>query len=87
MISGWVFFFRFMRFVGFNVYQVRNLVAPFGAQLLKKCGGSRLTFCFDKKSEIINRVEFTEASGDVTVIQFKDMVLNRDIDDKLFKIN
>lgn len=48
---------------------------------------SRLTFCFDKKSEIINRVEFTEASGDVTVIQFKDMVLNRDIDDKLFKIN
>ena len=47
----------------------------------------RLTFCFDKQSEIISRVEFVEAAGDVTVIQFKDMVLNQDVDEKLIKIN
>lgn len=37
---------------------------------------SMLTFYFGKESNIINKVEITEASGDVTLIQFYDMKIN-----------
>ena len=35
-----------------------------------------LTFYFSKNDNIINKVEMTEASGDVTTIQFYDMKIN-----------
>ena len=35
-----------------------------------------LTFYFGKESNIISKVEMTEASGDVTLIQFYDMKIN-----------
>ncbi len=37
---------------------------------------SMLTFYFAKSNNIINKVEMTEASGDVTTIQFYDMKIN-----------
>lgn len=37
---------------------------------------SMLTFYFAKSTNIINKVEMTEASGDVTTIQFYDMKIN-----------
>ena len=37
---------------------------------------SILTFYFAKSNNIINKVEMTEASGDVTTIQFYDMKIN-----------
>lgn len=37
---------------------------------------STLTFYFGKADNIINRVEMTEAGGDVTTIQFYDMKIN-----------
>ena len=35
-----------------------------------------LTFYFDKQTNVINKVEMTEAGGDVTTIQFFDMKIN-----------
>ena len=35
-----------------------------------------LTFYFDKKTNVINKVEMTEAGGDLTTIQFYDMKIN-----------
>ena len=37
---------------------------------------SMLTFYFSKNNNVINKVEMTEASGDVTLIQFYDMKIN-----------
>ena len=37
---------------------------------------SMLTFYFAKSTNIINKVEMTEASGDLTTIQFYDMKIN-----------
>lgn len=37
---------------------------------------SKLTFFFSKENNIINKVEMTEANGDVTMIQFYDMIIN-----------
>lgn len=37
---------------------------------------SMLTFYFEKDKNIINKVEFTEAGGDVTIIQFIDIKIN-----------
>ena len=37
---------------------------------------SMLTFYFSKDSNVINKVEMLEASGDVTTIQFFDMKIN-----------
>ena len=45
---------------------------------------SQLVFRFDKKTEVINRVEFIEAGGDVTVIQFMDTQLNKPIEERYF---
>lgn len=47
---------------------------------------SMLAFRFDKKSNLVCGVEFTEISGDVTNIQFKDMVVDKPIDEALFQI-
>ena len=35
-----------------------------------------LTFYFDKKTNVISKVEMTEAGGDMTMIQFYDMKIN-----------
>ena len=35
-----------------------------------------LTFYFDKKTNVISKVEMTEAGGDMTTIQFYDMKIN-----------
>ena len=35
-----------------------------------------LTFYFDKKTNVINKVEMTEAGGDLMTIQFYDMIIN-----------
>lgn len=37
---------------------------------------SMLSFYFDKSTDIINKVEMTEAGGDITTIQFYDMKIN-----------
>ena len=37
---------------------------------------SMLTFYFNKENNIINKVEMTEANGDVTLIQFYNMKIN-----------
>lgn len=37
---------------------------------------AKLTFYFSKESNIINKVEMTEAGGDVTMIQFSDIKIN-----------
>ena len=47
---------------------------------------SMLTFRFDKKSNLVCSVEFTEAGGDVTHIQFSDMVVDKPIDEALFQL-
>lgn len=39
-----------------------------------------LTFYFEKERNIINKVEFTETSGDVTLIQFLNISLNENIE-------
>ena len=46
---------------------------------------SQLVFYFDKKSQFIDHVEFVEAKGDKTVIQFMEVRLNAAIDDSIFK--
>ncbi len=45
---------------------------------------SQLVFRFDKKTNTISRVEFIEASGDVTSIRFEEMKLNEAIEKGLF---
>ena len=45
---------------------------------------SQLVFRFDKKTKGINRVEFKDASGDVTSIRFEDIKLNEAIGEKVF---
>ena len=47
---------------------------------------SMLAFRFDKKSNLVCGVEFTEISGDVTHIQFNDMVIDKPIDESLFQL-
>lgn len=47
---------------------------------------STLAFRFDKKSSLVCGVEFIEASGDVTHIQFNDMVVDNPIDESLFQL-
>ena len=37
---------------------------------------SMLTFYFSKNNDVINKVEMTESTGDVTIIQFYDMKIN-----------
>ena len=46
---------------------------------------SQLVFRFDKKTNGISRVEFKDAGGDVTSIQFEDMKLNEAIGEEMFK--
>lgn len=46
---------------------------------------SQLVFGFDKKTNGISRVEFKDAGGDVTSIQFEDMKLNEAIGEEMFK--
>ena len=46
---------------------------------------SQLVFHFDKKNQVIDHVEFVEAKGDKTVIQFMEVRLNAAIDDSIFK--
>ena len=41
---------------------------------------SMLTFYFEKERNIINKVEYTEAAGDVTTIQFLDIIINENIE-------
>jgi outer membrane lipoprotein carrier protein len=45
---------------------------------------SQLVFRFDKKTNGISRVEFKDASGDVTSIRFEDIKLNEAIGEKVF---
>jgi outer membrane lipoprotein-sorting protein len=45
---------------------------------------SQLVFRFDKKTKGISRVEFKDASGDVTSIRFEDIKLNEAIGEKVF---
>lgn len=45
---------------------------------------SLLVFHFDKKTQVIDHVEFIEPKGDKTTIQFEDIRLNEKIDDNLF---
>ena len=46
---------------------------------------SQLVFRFDKKTNGISRVEFKEASGDVTSIRFEDIKLNEAIGEDCFQ--
>ena len=46
---------------------------------------SQLVFRFDKKTNGISRVEFKDASGDVTSIRFEDMRLNEAIGEDSFR--
>jgi outer membrane lipoprotein carrier protein len=46
---------------------------------------SQLVFRFDKKTNGISRVEFKDASGDVTSIRFEDIKLNEAIDENCFR--
>lgn len=41
---------------------------------------SMLTFYFDKENNTINKVEFTEAGGDITLIQFLNIIVNENIE-------
>ena len=45
---------------------------------------SQLVFRFDKKTKGISRVEFKDASGDLTSIRFEDIKLNEAIGEKVF---
>ncbi len=45
---------------------------------------SQLVFRFDKKTNGISRVEFKDASGDLTSIRFEDIKLNEAIGEKVF---
>lgn len=46
---------------------------------------SQLVFHFDKKTKVIDHVEFIEPKGDKTVIRFEEVRLNKGIDDNIFK--
>ena len=46
---------------------------------------SQLVFRFDKKTKSISRVEFKEASGDVTSIRFEEFKLNEAIGEDCFQ--
>ena len=46
---------------------------------------SQLVFHFDKKSQIIDHVEFVEPSGDKTIIQFEEIQLNEKIGEERFQ--
>ncbi len=45
---------------------------------------SQLVFRFDKKTNVINRVQLVEASGDVTSIHFEDIRINETVDESVF---
>lgn len=45
-----------------------------------------LTFRFDKKSNLVCGIEFTEISGDVTCIRFSDRVVDGSVDNGLFQM-
>ena len=45
---------------------------------------SLLVFHFDKKTQVIDHVEFVEPKGDKTVIQFEDIRLNEKIGEEKF---
>lgn len=45
---------------------------------------SQLVFHFDKKTKIIDHVEFIGSGGDVTLIRFEEMKVNEAISDKVF---
>ncbi len=47
---------------------------------------SRLVFRFDKKTQVISRVEFQEAGGGVTSIRFEEIRLNEAIEGTVFGI-
>jgi outer membrane lipoprotein-sorting protein len=46
---------------------------------------SQLVFHFDKKSQVIDHVEFVEPKGDKTVIRFEEIKLNEAIEEELFQ--
>ena len=46
---------------------------------------SQLVFHFDKKSQVIDHVEFVEPSGDKTIIQFEEIRLNEKIEEEKFQ--
>ena len=46
---------------------------------------SQLVFHFDKKSQVIDHVEFVEPSGDKTIIQFEEIRLNEKIGEERFQ--
>ena len=46
---------------------------------------SLLVFHFDKKTQVIDHVEFVEPKGDKTVIQFEDIRLNEKIGEERFQ--
>lgn len=46
---------------------------------------SQLVFHFDKKSQVIDHVEFVEPSGDKTIIQFEEIRLNEKIEEERFQ--
>lgn len=45
---------------------------------------SQLVFHFDKKSQVIDHVEFVEPSGDKTIIQFEEIRLNEKIGEEFY---
>ena len=45
---------------------------------------NQLVFHFDKKSQVIDHVEFMEPKGDKTEIRFEEIRLNEKIDDNMF---
>ena len=45
---------------------------------------SQLVFHFDKKTQVINYVEFIGSDGDVTLIRFEEMKVNEGIGENLF---
>ena len=45
---------------------------------------SQLVFRFDKKTNVISRVQLVEASGDVTSIHFEDIRINQAVDESVF---
>ena len=46
---------------------------------------SQLVFHFDKKTQVIDHVEFLGANGDVTSIRFEDIKLNEEIGEEKFQ--
>ena len=46
---------------------------------------SQLVFHFDKKTQVIDHVEFVEPSGDKTIIQFEEIQLNEKIGEERFQ--